>query len=107
MGGPKIPDYRRTLMPTLAITVLLFGSSTLFFKETYIVAPLYACGGLTHLCAMYFNRLQIIEHSRGAEGLFSGDSEFRRATLILMMTWFPFPIWYMLSPEGVGLITDI
>jgi len=56
---------------------------------------------------MYFNRLQIIEHSRGVEGLLEGDSEFRKATLILAGTWFPFPVWYIISPEGIGLITSI
>jgi hypothetical protein len=56
---------------------------------------------------MFFNRLQILEHSRGAEGLLSGDSEFRKATLILMGTWFPFPAWFLLSPEGFGVVEDI
>merc|ERR1719498_2132058 len=56
---------------------------------------------------MFFNRQQIIEHSKGVEGLLSGDSEFRKATLILMFTWFPFPAWYILSPEGVGVIDSI
>jgi hypothetical protein len=56
---------------------------------------------------MFFNRQQIIEHSKGAEGLFTGDSEFRKATLILMFTWIPFPCWFMLSPEGLGAITNI
>jgi hypothetical protein len=56
---------------------------------------------------MTFNRLQILEHSKGCEGLLTGDSEFRKATLILMITWFPFPLWYILSPEGLDLITDI
>merc|ERR1719428_1697382 len=56
---------------------------------------------------MFFNRQQIIEHSKGVEGLLSGDSEFRKATLILMFTWIPFPTFYALSPEGLGVVTNI
>jgi hypothetical protein len=48
-----------------------------------------------------------MEHSKGAEGLLSGDSEFRKATLILMGTWLPFPIWFILSPEGFGIVTSV
>jgi len=56
---------------------------------------------------MFFNRQQIIEQSDGEEGLFSGDSEYRKVTLVLMITWFPFPIWFFLTPEGIGLVDDI
>jgi hypothetical protein len=106
MGGPRIPDERRIIMPTLAVTVLLFGSVTLFMEKPYIFI-FYGCGACTHAVAMYFNRQQIIEHSRGVEGLFVGDSEFRRATLILMGTWFPFPCWMLLSPEGFNIVQNV
>merc|ERR1719199_154858 len=56
---------------------------------------------------MWFNRLQILEISDGKEGLFSGDSEFRKATIVLMATWLPFPLWFFLTPEGIGLVTNI
>ena len=71
------------------------------------VSLLYAIAVMVHCVAMYFNRLQIMEHSKGIEGLFTGDSEFRKATLILMGTWFPFPIWCVLSPEGLQNITQL
>jgi len=106
MGGSRIPEYRRVLMPAFSVVVLAFGSFTLFVEPpmTYIC---WGCGLCTHCVAMYFNRLQIIEHSKGVEGLMTGDSEFRKATLILMGTWLPFPLWFILSPEGVGLIENI
>jgi bacteriorhodopsin len=106
MGGPRIPDYRRLLMPATSLIVLSFGSCTLFVDKPYIFL-LWACGFSVHCCAMALNRQQIIEHSRGTEGLLSGDSEFRKATLILMITWIPFPTWFLLSPEGFGLVTNI
>lgn len=106
MGGPRIPDERRIIMPALSVIVLCFGSVTLFIEKPYTFIC-WGCGLLVHSGAMFLNRLQIIEHSRGVEGLFTGDSEFRRATLILMLTWIPFPLWFFLSPEGVGLIKNI
>jgi bacteriorhodopsin len=106
MGGPRIPDVRRIIMPLLALITLLFGSATLFVDRPWIYV-LWFCGLTNHCVAMFFNRQQIIEHSKGVEGLLSGDSEFRKATLILMGTWIPFPCWFALSPEGFGLITNI
>jgi bacteriorhodopsin len=106
MGGPRIPESRRVIMPVSSAIVLCFGTSTLFLDVPYTYIC-FGCGFCIHLCAMYFNRLQILEHSRGVEGLLSGDSEFRRATLILMLTWIPFPMWFFLSPEGVGLVDNI
>jgi len=55
----------------------------------------------------FFNRQQIIEHSNGEEGLLIGDSEFRKASALVIATWFPFPIWFFVSPEGVGLIDNV
>jgi len=106
MGGSRIPEYRRVFMPLTALTVLFLGSATLFVDPptTYI---LYVASSLCHCVAMFFNRQQIIEHSNGVEGFLTGDSEFRKATLILIGTWFPFPFWFFLSPEGVGLIESL
>lgn len=106
LGGSKIPEYRRNLMPLSSALVLTFGSLSLFVDKPYTYA-MYICGLCCHTVAMYFNRLQIVEVSRGMEGLLVGDSEFRKATIILMATWFPFPIWYILSPEGIGIITGV
>jgi hypothetical protein len=106
MGGSRIPEYRRMLMPGLSATVLLMGATTLFLDTPYI----YGVWGLAccvHSVQMFFNNLQIIEHSGGVESLLTGDSEFRKATIIMMLTWLPFPGWYILSPEGLGLITNI
>jgi bacteriorhodopsin len=106
LGGQRIPEYRRIMMPCLAAVVVAIGAATLFVDRT-LAYVLYGFGLFIHGIAMYFNRQQIIEHSKGAEGLLEGDSEFRKATLILMGTWCPFPIWYILSPEGAGIVTDI
>ena len=35
-----------------------------------------------------------------------GDSDFRKLSLLLIITWIPFPLWFSLSIEGFGVITD-
>lgn len=106
MGGSRIPEYRRTMMPALATLALALATTTLFVDFPWVFV-IFGVGLCVHSTAMFFNRQQIIEHSRGVEGLLEGDSEFRKATLILMLTWFPFPVWYILSPEGLNIITSI
>jgi bacteriorhodopsin len=106
MGGSRIPEYRRVLMPGLSATVLAFGSVTLFLDKPLIFL-FWGVGICFHCTQMYFNFRQIREHSNGVESVLEGDSEFRKATLILMATWLPFPIWYILSPEGFGVIDNI
>merc|ERR1719199_1811503 len=106
MGGSRIPEYRRVMMPAGAAIVLFCGAATLFLDEPFTFL-FYGLGIVIHCINMFFNRLQILEHSKGAEGLLVGDSEFRKATLILMITWVPFPLWFILSPEGIGLITSV
>ena len=35
-----------------------------------------------------------------------GDSEFRKASILLIVTWVPFPTFYALSPEGFGALAN-
>jgi len=106
MGGTRIPEYRRTLMPALSAAVLFLGALTLFIDKPYIFIIWAVALGI-HSIQMFLNVLQIKEHSAGVETLLSGDSEFRKATIILMLTWLPFPAWYIVSPEGFGIVTNI
>ena len=54
----------------------------------------------------YHNGLQVSENSEGEETLLHGDSDYRKLTLLLIITWFPFPIWFALSPEGFNLVDN-
>jgi len=54
----------------------------------------------------YHNALQIQENSEGEESILQGDSDFRKLSILLIVTWFPFPIWFSLSVEGFGVVTD-
>merc|ERR1719261_1416029 len=52
------------------------------------------------------NALQIQEQSDGKVSLLIGNTRFKAISILLILTWFPFPIWFALSPEGFGLIED-
>merc|ERR1719326_2069775 len=47
-----------------------------------------------------------MDASDGGENLLSGTSFLRGLTVVIALTWFPFPVWYALSPEGFNIIKD-
>ncbi|CAE7212978.1 hisS [Symbiodinium pilosum] len=79
LAGSRVPSYRRFMMPLMSVAVLLCGTASMFTGEG---------------------------NSEGEESLFSGDSDFRKLSIVLIVTWFPFPLWFSLSVEGFGLVTD-
>lgn len=106
MGGSRIPEYRRMVMPGLSVIVLVCGTASMLLWDVWVYVA-YGVG-LCFACVMFWlNRQQIVEHSDGQECLLYGDSEFRKASILLIVTWVPFPTFYALSPEGFGIITDI
>jgi len=107
MGGAKLPDYRRYLMPSFSVMILSCGTTAAFMNILSLKVLAYVIGVMLFTIMASFNRLQILEYSNGAEGLLSGDSEFRKATLLLLSTWTPFPTWFILSPEGFGIIDNV
>jgi len=106
MGGAKLPDYRRYLMPIFSISILICGTTSTLMTIIGLKVLAYILGLMLFVTMCSFNRLQIMEYSGGAEGFTMGDSEFRKATLLLLSTWVPFPTWFALSTEGFGVINN-
>eukprot|EP00928_Gymnodinium_smaydae_P094269 TRINITY_DN7890_c1_g1_i2.p1 TRINITY_DN7890_c1_g1~~TRINITY_DN7890_c1_g1_i2.p1 ORF type:complete len:594 (-),score=103.57 TRINITY_DN7890_c1_g1_i2:405-2138(-) len=105
LGGTKIPEERRWLMPSLSVTVLLLGLGSTYLRGWIRFVP-YILGCLTAGTMFYLNAKQVVEHSDGQENIISGDSEYRKATLLVIVLWFPFPLWYLMSPEGINFFSD-
>ncbi|CAK9071988.1 unnamed protein product [Durusdinium trenchii] len=101
MGGSRIPEYRRMLMPGLSVAVLVCGTASMLLFDVWVYVA-YGVGILFASVMFFLNRLQIIEHSDGQECLM-----FRKASILLIVTWIPFPTFYALSPEGFGIINDV
>lgn len=106
IGGTKIPEQRRIQQPLLALLTLIggLGSSTIGGPIRWLF---YVFGSSCAVALFYFMARQISEHSDGKESVFQGESEFRIASLIVMSTWLPFPLWYIISPEGLNLVTNV
>lgn len=105
LAGARVPSYRRFMMPLLSVAVLLCGTASMFTGDA-LRYGWYGFGLLLAGIMFYHNALQIRENSEGEENAFMGDSDFRKLSLLLILTWFPFPIWFSLSIEGFGVITD-
>mmetsp|Transcript_63425 Transcript_63425/g.148964 ORF Transcript_63425/g.148964 Transcript_63425/m.148964 type:complete len:833 (+) Transcript_63425:61-2559(+) len=105
LAGARVPSYRRFMMPLLSAAVLLCGVAATF-TEGALRYVWFGFGTLFMLIMFWHNIIQIGENSEGEESFLHGDSDYRKLTLILIITWFPFPIWYFLSPEGFDLVDD-
>eukprot|EP00929_Paragymnodinium_shiwhaense_P026511 TRINITY_DN1576_c0_g3_i1.p1 TRINITY_DN1576_c0_g3~~TRINITY_DN1576_c0_g3_i1.p1 ORF type:complete len:909 (+),score=285.37 TRINITY_DN1576_c0_g3_i1:70-2796(+) len=106
MGGSRIPEYRRWFMPMLSALILCCGTTSMLLDGPTRFVPFFV--GFSIALFMWFhNAKQIQEHSNDDETMFYGDSEFRKASVLLIATWFPFPCWFLISAEGLGLITNV
>ena len=103
LAGARVPSYRRFMMPMLSASVLLTGVAATFtegaLRYVWFVFGSIFCGIM-----FYYNAQQVSENSEGEESLLHGESDYRRLTLLLIITWFPFPIWFALSPEGFNIV---
>eukprot|EP00933_Yihiella_yeosuensis_P023736 TRINITY_DN1846_c0_g1_i2.p1 TRINITY_DN1846_c0_g1~~TRINITY_DN1846_c0_g1_i2.p1 ORF type:complete len:960 (-),score=232.31 TRINITY_DN1846_c0_g1_i2:266-3073(-) len=106
IGGARLPSYRRFLMPLLTASNLLCGVAAMF-SEDGMKWIWFGFGMMVYMLYTHYNIVQISENSDGEESLMKGDSDYRKLTIIVCLTWFPFPIWFFLSPEGFGLIDNI
>eukprot|EP00435_Cladocopium_sp_Y103_P074709 s443_g50.t1 len=105
LAGARVPSYRRFMMPLLSVAVLLCGTASMFTGDA-LRFGWYGFGLCLASIMFYHNILQISENSEGEENAFQGDSDFRKLSLLLIITWIPFPVWFSLSIEGFGVITD-
>jgi bacteriorhodopsin len=106
LAGEKIPDSRRFSMPAAALTVLSFGLVSTIASNIVFKALAYCAGVLAFCVMLSFMNACIMDASDGGENLLSGTSFLRGLTVVIALTWFPFPIWYALSPEGFNIIKD-
>mmetsp|Transcript_34913 Transcript_34913/g.75388 ORF Transcript_34913/g.75388 Transcript_34913/m.75388 type:complete len:898 (+) Transcript_34913:78-2771(+) len=105
LAGARVPSYRRFMMPLMSVSVLLCGTASMFTGDALRYAW-YAFGLFLAGIMFYHNAIQIKENSENEETIFQGDSDFRKLSILLIITWFPFPIWFSLSVEGFGVIKD-
>jgi hypothetical protein len=106
LAGEKVPDSRRYIMPVIAFSVLLTGFTSTLVDTMVMRALLYAAACIQFTMLLYFMNACVYEASDKGETLFYGSSFLRGLTVVIALTWIPFPIWYALSPEGFNVIKD-
>jgi bacteriorhodopsin len=105
IGGARLPGYRRFMMPLLCVANLLCGVAAMF-SAGILMYVWFVFGAFIFMVMAYYNMKQISENSDGEESFLKGDSDYRKIMVLVILTWFPFPIWFLLSPEGAEWITD-
>eukprot|EP00933_Yihiella_yeosuensis_P023737 TRINITY_DN1846_c0_g1_i3.p1 TRINITY_DN1846_c0_g1~~TRINITY_DN1846_c0_g1_i3.p1 ORF type:complete len:773 (-),score=188.00 TRINITY_DN1846_c0_g1_i3:405-2723(-) len=93
-------------MPLLTASNLLCGVAAMF-SEDGMKWIWFGFGMMVYMLYTHYNIVQISENSDGEESLMKGDSDYRKLTIIVCLTWFPFPLWFFISPEGFGFIENI
>lgn len=104
IAGPFIPGYRLYMMPFLSFLVLVLGVVAVSFNSSTPRSLFFLLSFFICMFMFWFNRKQILEATDGEEDLHKGWSSVRLLSVFLILTWFPFPVWFFLSPEGFDYI---
>mmetsp|Transcript_83472 Transcript_83472/g.147507 ORF Transcript_83472/g.147507 Transcript_83472/m.147507 type:complete len:858 (+) Transcript_83472:59-2632(+) len=106
VGGPRLAPWRKFVQPLVTAGNLLCGIAAMFSSGGMQWAW-FGFGFCLFCTYSYFACQMIDENSDGEESFFHGDSDYRKMVVITILTWFPFPLWFLTSPEGLGLVTDV
>merc|ERR1719262_1282027 len=105
VGGEKVKPYRTWAMPMTSAVILIFGTVSALTSDPTIKMLCYLAGATFFLLLTQLMN-ETIRDSHEGESLCYGSSAIRGAALLVFLTWFPFPVWYALSPEGFNIITN-
>eukprot|EP00441_Pelagodinium_beii_P010030 CAMPEP_0197705884 /NCGR_PEP_ID=MMETSP1338-20131121/126667_1 /TAXON_ID=43686 ORGANISM="Pelagodinium beii, Strain RCC1491" /NCGR_SAMPLE_ID=MMETSP1338 /ASSEMBLY_ACC=CAM_ASM_000754 /LENGTH=920 /DNA_ID=CAMNT_0043289793 /DNA_START=12 /DNA_END=2771 /DNA_ORIENTATION=- len=106
VGGARLQPWRKFVQPLVTAGNLLCGIAAMFSAGGMQWAW-FGFGFCLFCTYSYFACQMIDENSDGEESFFHGDSDYRKMVVITILTWFPFPLWFLTSPEGLGLVTDV
>jgi len=106
VGGARLAPWRKFVQPLVTAGNLLCGIAAMF-STGGMEYGWFAFGFCLFCTYSYFACQMIEENSDGEESFFRGDSDYRKMIIITILTWFPFPIWFVLSPEGLGIVNDV
>eukprot|EP00928_Gymnodinium_smaydae_P046081 TRINITY_DN30675_c0_g1_i1.p1 TRINITY_DN30675_c0_g1~~TRINITY_DN30675_c0_g1_i1.p1 ORF type:complete len:1042 (-),score=165.96 TRINITY_DN30675_c0_g1_i1:28-3153(-) len=108
IGGPNIPGYRRMLMPGIAFALIACSvGSTQGVAESPLRITCYVMLVFLMILLCLLNVRQIYEHCGNKASLCCGNSMFRTATLWFCVGWFPYIIWFFITPDGLGFERDL
>merc|ERR1719174_2058560 len=106
VGGEKVKESRAVSAPLVSAIILIWGTASALapWQSMKLLCYIVGAGFFLILCSLMNETIR--ESTNGMESLCSGQSNVRALTMLVVLTWIPFPIWYALSPEGFNIIQN-
>merc|ERR1719174_1121834 len=106
LGGERVRESRAVSAPLTSAIILCWGTASALapWQVMKLLCYLMGAGFFLILCGLMNETIR--ESTNGLESLCSGTSSVRSLTMLVVLTWIPFPIWYALSPEGFNIIKN-
>merc|ERR1719174_3110111 len=106
VGGERVRESRAVSAPLTSAIILCWGTASALapWQVMKLLCYLMGAGFFLILCGLMNETIR--ESTNGLESLCSGTSSVRSLTMLVVLTWIPFPIWYALSPEGFNIIKN-
>jgi bacteriorhodopsin len=106
VGGEKVKESRAVWAPLCSAIILCWGTASALapWQAMKLLCYIVGAGFFLILCSLMNETIR--ESTNGMESLCSGQSNVRALTMLVVLTWIPFPIWYALSPEGFNIIQN-
>lgn len=109
MAGEAVPARRQLEVMACTTCILLLGFSAQMSTTLPAKLMFYICGCTFFIVLMSRVEMCVRQHSNGKESMFSGGlsgSAYKKMCLKTACTWVLFPIWFLLSPEGLAVVSD-
>eukprot|EP00931_Biecheleriopsis_adriatica_P040533 TRINITY_DN23232_c0_g1_i1.p1 TRINITY_DN23232_c0_g1~~TRINITY_DN23232_c0_g1_i1.p1 ORF type:complete len:400 (-),score=66.53 TRINITY_DN23232_c0_g1_i1:30-1229(-) len=110
LSGEETPIRRQVEVVTLTIFILLSGfAANCAQTGSAIKWMFFSTGCLAFVCLSHRLEVTVQEHSKRTERLFSislHGSVFKHLVMKVILTWIMFPIWWLISADGLDLVHD-
>ncbi|CEM28120.1 unnamed protein product [Vitrella brassicaformis CCMP3155] len=101
-GGAFHRKVEITLQTFMMLSFALFAS---IIPERGYKMIVFCCGAFFFGIVIYTMNLVIQESTNFKENLFEGTSYLRKTALVVMLSWIPFPITWLIGPEGFDVMS--
>eukprot|EP00747_Dinoflagellata_sp_TGD_P065934 gnl/TRDRNA2_/TRDRNA2_154575_c4_seq3.p1 gnl/TRDRNA2_/TRDRNA2_154575_c4~~gnl/TRDRNA2_/TRDRNA2_154575_c4_seq3.p1 ORF type:complete len:462 (-),score=56.06 gnl/TRDRNA2_/TRDRNA2_154575_c4_seq3:133-1377(-) len=109
LAGDAVSSRRQLEASGLTVIVLLCGFFSSLTPSLKVKLMFFSCG--VGFFLMLINRINMTvhEHSDGKESLLKGGlhgTVYKNLALKVLTSWILFPVWWLLSNEGLGIVSQ-
>lgn len=111
LGGPSVQERHRGEVAALTLLVLSFGFAASMIDSIVLKMACFVLGASAFVVLVKVNNSMVLQHSGGRESIFGGNlharpSPYKKIAKKIVMTWVLFPLWWLISPEGLGVLQN-